>query len=156
MAITVGEDTLVTVAEFETYWENTLGAGDFPTADAEVALITAMRSLNQKRYKGLKTDPDQALVAPRSGTVDQDGLAIDKDTVPQFWKDAQMEWAMQILQSTTGDLSILSAFKSAQVGPIRITMDDVPSATEMPDVVRDLLGSVLKITGFQFEIARGG
>jgi len=105
MAITVGTNTYITIADADTYFSN-LGntTWDGKTdAQKEVALRLACQYIENKysgRWKGAVTDLDQALSWPRSGVTDREGRSIDTDEYPSGLTDAQCDLAYKSFTET--------------------------------------------------------
>jgi len=102
MALTVGTNTYVTLSEAETYADERdhLSTGwDTKTDDEkEFALLISARVLDLSyQWKGSITDDTtpQDLAWPRQDVFDKENRELDKDTVPQRIKDAQVELAFQ-------------------------------------------------------------
>ena len=98
MAITVGTDTYVTVAEADAYFAARYGFDswtslDTPTKEKSLASATQILDLSCAWY-GSKVVSDQLLAFPR---------LPDADPVPQAVKDAQCELAFNI--NSTGSTS---------------------------------------------------
>jgi len=88
-------ESYLSVADCDTYHTNmgnTGWAGDATVK--EVALRKATKFLDNKfrlRWKGTRTNEDQALAWPRSNVEDIDGFYYDSDGIPQTLKDATAE-----------------------------------------------------------------
>jgi hypothetical protein len=101
------------------------GAGD----KQETALLMACNRMEQEKYRGTRTTTTQALKFPRIGLVDDDGAAVDPDTVPLAVKQAQCEYALDLLIGDTTRGTGLEQFKSLAVSSIRLDMRD-PTTSE--------------------------
>lgn len=105
------------------------GAGD----KQETALLMACNRLEQEKYKGTRTTAAQALKFPRIGLVDDDGMAVDSDVVPLVVKQAQCEYALDLLIGDTTRGTGLEQFKSLAVSSIRLDMrDPITSKSDTP------------------------
>jgi hypothetical protein len=104
----------------------------------EAALLTATARLEQEKYKGARTTTTQALKIPRTGLTDDDGNAVDPDTVPLLFKQAECELALFMLNSGTTDTTTgtgLEAFKSLSVGSIKLDLQNpVVSGSDNPSM----------------------
>lgn len=101
MALTVGTDTYLSVAEADTYFAGQLGAASWSAASAgqkEAALRMACTRLERLFYQGTPTSTAQALQWPRAGLYDLHGAALPSDEVPACVKDAQCQEALALLQ----------------------------------------------------------
>lgn len=101
MALVVGTDTYISVADCTTFFGTQLGAGAWTAAsagDKENALRMACARLERLLYDGDAYDASQTLRWPRSGIYDQHGTELTSSTVPQFVKDAQCWEALYLLQ----------------------------------------------------------
>lgn len=106
---TVGSETansFVTLAEFRTYLGQRLNSGCIlegrSATDLSIALIEAGREFNEKAWRGVKADDDQAMAFPRRYVPMWEGLEYyDADVIPQPVKDAQCERAIELLEGDT-------------------------------------------------------
>ena len=97
MALTVEDgsvvssaNTYVTVDYVDSYCDD-LGLSDWEDlteTEKEQAILRAMSFIESQSFKGVKTDVDNALKWPREGVYDEDGYAIDDDTIPDRLKKA--------------------------------------------------------------------
>lgn len=90
------------VAEFKVYRDVRLPANATVSAasDAsiEAALQAACRGINESfQWTGAAVDDVQALTWPRSGMLTRNGFSIGTTTIPKELKDAQCEFAFQLL-----------------------------------------------------------
>lgn len=90
----------------------------------ETAMLMACNRMEQEKYKGTRTTSTQALKFPRIGLTDDDGLAVDPDTVPLAVKQAQCEYALDLLIGDTTRGTGLEQFKALAVGSIRLDIRD--------------------------------
>lgn len=108
MAITVGTDTYITVAQADSYWSarNNSTWSAASTAEKEKALLEATQFLDGSYNFIGEHRADETtypLAWPRYGVEVQTGnfagVFIDSDTVPQQIKDAQAELALEALSA---------------------------------------------------------
>lgn len=95
MALVVGTNSYISVADANTYFEDRLDADEWINADDTVkakALITATRSIDREPLIGKKYSDDQTLQFPR---------LTDGASIPQIVKDACCEEALFLLQMTS-------------------------------------------------------
>lgn len=93
-------DSYATVAEADAYNASRPFSSAWTGSDAvkEAALKQAARLLDASfRWTGAAVDGTQALTWPRSGMLSRNGFAIATTVVPQALKDAQSEFARQLL-----------------------------------------------------------
>jgi len=94
-SIVPGAQSVVTAAELQTYAD--LRGLTVPAAeeDREQLLILAMDYLKsiENRMKGTRTDVDQELPEPRENVI-LFGEIVDANTIPEQYKNAQMEAAI--------------------------------------------------------------
>jgi len=120
-------ESYLSVADCDTYHTNmgnTGWAGDATVK--EVALRKATKFLDNKfrlRWKGTRTNEDQALAWPRSNVEDIDGFYYDSDGIPQSLKDATAELAVRAITEDDGiypdqENSAPVRSSSVTVGPI--------------------------------------
>lgn len=141
MALTVGVNSYIVVADATTYFESRLYADDWMSAvDAtlEKALLMARRLVDQQDFIGFRTSGDQLLAWPRTG-IDN----VDSATVPQAVIDAQCELALAFLRDdlTLNDSSRGVRRLREQVGPLvtETEYDGRAPSRLLPDVVAALL-----------------
>ncbi|MHA1859154.1 MAG: DnaT-like ssDNA-binding protein [Candidatus Thorarchaeota archaeon] len=147
MAIVVGTDTYVSVADANTYFKLAIHAAAWDNAssgDKEKSLATATRQLDRQDWDGEKYEdaPTQALDFPRSGLIDSEDNAVDEAVVPQEIIDATCELGLALLnnnqlqdQSTTG-----SNIKSLKAGSAEIEYIRATSGSRFPTIVDELIG----------------
>ncbi len=101
MALIVGTNSYVSVADADTYFTERLGATAWTgatTGNKTAALLQACRTLERLRYIGSHPGSTQSLSWPREGATDPRGYGIASTVVPQAMKDAQCEEALALLQ----------------------------------------------------------
>ena len=147
MALTVGTNSYVTLAEAATYCSTRANLpsdiGTKTDAEKEAALIQAAQIIEMKSYLGSRSSSSQALSFPRSGLY-IDGITVDSGAVPQRIKDAQVELAISICaEDDYMNVDDMSGFSSVKVGPIEIeTKSSSPGAggmKKLPAIVSQLL-----------------
>jgi len=91
------------IADADTYHANITLSSDWSDATDSVkanALMVATQYLDAKyqgKWRGYRADADQALAWPRCSVEDDDGYAIDSDTVPPKLEDACAEVALRVV-----------------------------------------------------------
>jgi len=147
----VDADSYATVAEADAYHATHLYASDWTsavTATKEKALQMAARLLDGMpgAWTGAAAASDQALRWPRTGMLNIDGFSIDETEVPVRLKNAQAEFARQLIAGDrTGDNSIVAqGITSLTAGPVSLsfkeTLDRLSALyAVVPDAVRMLL-----------------
>lgn len=147
-----GYDVYADLATANEYLEAESWATDWrDEADDDVkgrALVTATRTLDKLQWPGTKTDDDQILQWPRTGTGASTDLVPDEYTIPQRIIDAACVLAALILSGVdiTGKPSTQSgAVKSQSAGSVSITyfrdVDD--SGTRLPLAAWELVSPIL-------------
>ena len=159
--ITVGgpaSDSYCTVLEADTYHTTRAANPEWAAADVptkETHLKWAARQLDLMfRFHGRKATKEQARQWPRNGAVDRDGFSLDD--VPAIVKDAQAEYALQLMREdwTQGLGSIRD--QGATVGPLKTTPE---RHVQIPASVIALLRGVAVTSsggGFSFVTAVRG
>lgn len=152
MALTVedgtglsGANAYVDVAFADAYFlergnSNWTGAA----TDKEVALIVATEYADlrwRRRLKGVPLTRDQALEFPRAGLWDRYGRSLD--AIPESWKKAVCEYAVQALSGTLMEESVVGGpavkRKKTVVGPLTTEVEYATSATPKAFPKADLL-----------------
>lgn len=152
MALLVGTDTYVTVAEADTYFTNAIHAASWIAASTglkEQGLATATRMLERQQWVGTRTSPSQTLDWPRTGVTDPEGNPVSSVVVPQFIKDAECELALALIQDpsiqTTSDTS--SNTKRLKAGSAEIEYFRPTSGARFPTIIMELIGFYLSSSG---------
>jgi hypothetical protein len=119
MAITVGTDTYVTLAEADAYAaaRPALSAwASLTSPQKEAALVEAAIYLDASySWKGQITDEAQLLSWPRYDVTDKEGRELDPEIVPKALKSAQIEYAALasvgglVENRTSGDVAEIKA-----------------------------------------------
>lgn len=116
---------------------------DATTATKTAALLWAAKLLDSLfEWAGWVTDADQAMLWPRVGIVKRNGYSLDQDTVPQELKDAQAEYARQLIaDSGRSDDSDIEAqgIKRIKAGPVTLDFKDSVFNKVVPDAVALLI-----------------
>lgn len=110
MALVVGTNSYINVADAEAYFAERLHVDPWDTADADTkakALITATRAIDRLLLVGCKADSEQALEFPRAVMTGY-GLIAD-DAVPQVVLDAVCEEALELLDTSGAERRKLQA-----------------------------------------------
>jgi len=138
MAITVGTDSYISLADAESYFETRLHAGNRNEAtdtDKEKALKHATRMIDDLfAWPGELTDEDQVLDWPRSDVVDSEGRDIASDAIPVPIENGTCEQALYLLGAidpTTEPDLIKQGFSKAKLGPMEVETDK----TMIPDQI---------------------
>lgn len=147
MAIVVGTDTYISVADANIYLKLAIHADSWSSAssgDKEKALVTATRQLDRQNWEGSKYEdaPTQVLDFPRSGLVDDEGDEVDETTVPQQIIDATCELGLALLDNTQlqDESSTGSNIKSLKAGSAEIEYIRATSGKRFPTIVDELIG----------------
>lgn len=100
MAITVGTNSYVTIAEADEYFQDKLYSTDWNEASEstkEKALKTAAKKIDSQRLRGRKVETSQILEFPRSIYSQFEKYLVSQTEVPQAVKDAQCEEAFALI-----------------------------------------------------------
>jgi len=132
MALTVGTDSYISVADADTYFAGRLNTEAWDGAVAttkEKALKQATREIDRQVFLGRKADSDQALEFPRCYVADPRGTGWTSQytfnvtlgmycdaAVPQVIKDATCEQALALLSMTTYDRERERAHAAGVIG----------------------------------------
>lgn len=153
MALVVGTNSYINVADADIYFEHAIHADAWdaaPAATKESALVTATRTLDRQGWLGEKYQdaPTQVLDFPRSGLTDSEGDAVDETAVPQEIFDATCEYGLALIndaalqdQQNTG-----SNIKKVKAGSAEIEYIRGTSGPRFPTIVNELIGLWLKGT----------
>ena len=131
-------NSFATVEEFKTYRTNRLPsvAAVLTATDPQIeaALIVGARAMESTLdWTGTAVDAVQAMTWPRNGMLTRNGFAIANTVNPQALKDAQSEWAYQLLAGTdfTADNDALKqGIASVKAGDVAVSFQDIDSASE--------------------------
>lgn len=149
----------VTLEEADAYFADRLnadpwvGLDESPPTTKVQALTTAVLRLDQERYQGRRTDPDQEHAWPRAGVRDADGVRVAWDAVPAGIKRAQMELALAMLTEDLLSDTGLEGFEEVQVGPLRVKARSGPAGALPAQVRRELQGFLVG-SPLQFQVLR--
>jgi len=128
MALVVGQNSYISVADADVYFSERLNTTPWQNADnttKEAALIQATTMIDAYfNFYGEKTDPAQPLDWPRKG-VYLDGVELDNNTIPAQVEKATCEQALYLLSvdSTFQPGVTLKGFKKAKLGEMEIEAD---------------------------------
>jgi hypothetical protein len=144
----VDANSYASLAEANTYFADGAYISAWEDTDETQAnlLISATRRLDQESYAGYRMSYTQALKWPR-GNVYLDGLLIPSDTIPQRLKDAVFEMALSLAGSNILEQSELANFKSLQVGPVSLEMNQPVQSGSLPAQVARLLKELRTSSG---------
>ena len=138
MAITVGTDSYVSVADADTYWSdrNNLDWTTADTADKEKALREATEFIDgtyARQWIGEHPgSASQVLAWPRNGAVDSEGRSVTG--IPQRVKDATSRLALDALSAFLSEAEDRGGrVARAKVGPLDVSyFGDAPAGTAYP------------------------
>lgn len=123
-------DTYATVAEADAYHAARLHATSWSgatTPTKEAALKEACRLLDAAfPWTGAAVASTQALCWPRSGMSDRNGFAIATTVIPKALKDAQAEFARQLIDAdrAADNDAEKQGLTSVKAGPVALTFRD--------------------------------
>ena len=108
------------------------------------ALVMAANMLNRQPWQGTITDPvtPQPLAWPRSGLVDQYGVAVPSSTIPQVVINGGFELAAALLVNPAlqDSVSTSTNIKQVNAGPVEVVFFSPVVGGRFPTVVMELLG----------------
>lgn len=159
MALIVGENSFLSVADAIEYFNNRPFSDEFLNADTskqEKALIQATKLIDVKKFLGNRTSSTQKLSFPRTDLY-IDNILQDNTIIPQRVKDATCELAIYTLQEDYSAPDDLADFENIKVGPVSVKTNAVGSRLpsgikEFPPLVNELLKFA---TASTFELYRG-
>lgn len=149
MALTVGEDTYISVADTDTYWTEHPGGSNWTAAgdtDKEAALRQATQYVD-KKYTWVGVHPgtlSQNLSWPRLDAIDRHGRT--RTGTPQEVKDATAYMAEQVL-ADTGVLNPKDRggqIKSVAAGSVNVEWEEGANSQKTYDYVDLLLKNITK------------
>lgn len=115
--------------------------------EQEPVVLRAMRWLESTyrgKWKGQRSDIDQALAWPRVGVADEDQLSIDSDVVPQVVIDAlclAAEREALGVDTLAPDLDRGGMVTQETIGPMSVSYArNAPGSTTFPAIARLLTG----------------
>jgi hypothetical protein len=134
MAVTLNENSYVTLEEAEAFYLQRLGSDawtDASASDREAALVTATTLLDNMRWNGVAVSSSQTLCFPR--TIEyfdtRLGYTVNVTGVPKRVKDAQLELTLHLLENP-GILQASTSIESIKVGPINL--DEIKKVSVWP------------------------
>lgn len=142
MALVVGTNTYVTVAELTAYAST---RAITIINDEETLLIKAMDYIEIQSYWGTKTDEDQDLEFPRNGDT----------VVPEKIKTAQIVTALLIDSGEDMFPTSEQAIKREKVDIIEIEYQDFTNSLKNYPQLNKLLAPFLSSSGGSFVVSRG-
>lgn len=142
MALVVGTNTYVTVAELNAY---ATARGIILALDEELTLLKAMDYIEIQSYWGDKTDETQVLEFPRNGDT----------VVPEKIKTAQIITAILIDGGEDMFPTSEQAVKREKIDVIEIEYQDYTNSLKNYPQLSKLLSSFLSSSGGSFLVSRG-
>jgi len=153
MALVLGTNTYVTMAEADAYFDTRIDAGAWINADAddhESALVTATLLLDENQFIGVAVSSTQSLAWPRKDAIYFDPkLGMEKsvttDTYPKRVKVATFEMALHLLTNENLLDNKTQTFERIKVGSIEIedSTKDVLKIPVLPLRIKKLLSPLL-------------
>ena len=152
MAITVGENTYISVADADDYFQYRLHSDAWTGAandEKEAALAQATRLLDALYdFEGSPADDDQALAWPRINAYDCENKPLPSDTVPRCVLYATCEEALHLLKGDQISAPALpgQGFTKAKLDVLEIEVAD-PSEGYAPDKMSEMADDFLACVG---------
>ena len=136
-------NAFITVAESDSYhtgrFHNRDGWFAKTIADKQSLIVWATRMLDRLEWEGSRVDEDQKLSWPRNGLED-DGISIQSDELPERLKEATSELAYWLGQSDRMAPETGAITKKINVGSISLEFDtDKGDAYPIPKEVMSLI-----------------
>jgi hypothetical protein len=150
MALVVGTNSYVSVAEADSYFEHHLNRSSWISASLATktnALITATRKLDDYEWTGVAVSDMQHLAFPRTGEYysKQLGTVVYfENETPKEIKVATYELALHLINNTDL-LESTSSVREISVGPI--TLKGITNANVVPSSVKANISALLKYGG---------
>ena len=111
------------------------------------ALVTSSRLLDRQRWRGTKTDPDQPLDWPRTGTGVE---GVVNDAIPLDIQNASFELALALLDGSDvqNEPNVAPKLQSIRAGSVALTyyhgfQPSIPA--RFPQIVQELLRDYLDL-----------
>jgi hypothetical protein len=150
MALTVGTNSYISLADAATYFAARLGSTAWTAAteaQRTAALLTAAKAIDRQRYMGTKTATTQAQQFPRTGLCTHDKVDVPPTSVPGDVRDAQCEEALARLvllgyeaQLSTAQATALSGIKREKIGDAEVEYFDPgqnPATLHRPEMLAE-------------------
>jgi DnaT-like ssDNA binding protein len=108
---------------YSTSWTNAVNA----TREAALMMAARLLDASPKAWTGSASTETQALGWPRTGMLNRNGFAIAVDAVPKELKEAQAEFARQLIDADrTVDNSIINkGISSIKAGSVQIAFENL-------------------------------
>lgn len=142
MALTVGTNSYISVANADAYFADRLYASEWigaTSGDKEKSLLMSRRVIDRQVFVGSRTSDDQLLAWPRAGVSD-----ISSATVPQAILDAQCELALAFLREDLTADDGTRGVRRLQAGSVAIEYDGRAPSRNLPDAVSAILAPFLQ------------
>jgi len=124
----VDADSYASLVEADAYhaahlWATTWDAASVDRKEAALRMATRLLDRMPRAWTGAVETETQGLRWPRSGMLTRDGYEIAAGTIPPDLKDAEAEFARQLLaEDRTEDNSALASdLQSLKAGPVTLT-----------------------------------
>lgn len=132
-----------TLLEANTYHETRLYKSDWTDADntsRTIALVWATRLLNEQiAWNGYKFTSTQLLSWPRGSVYNTNGELVSSSIIPQFLKDATVEYAMYLIATNRTADPGTAGIKSLKAGSFAIEFDKYDRSSTMPNSVFNII-----------------
>lgn len=156
MALTVGTNSYVTVAEADAYFGDRLNADSWTSASAAIksqALVTATRFIDERSWIGQAVSSSQKLGWPRNGAVYLDPrlgrrITIPNTQVPDTVKQAVYEQALHMLKNEDVLAGNGRSYESITVGPISLVdANSKAKVSRTASTVASLIAPLTRVAG---------
>jgi hypothetical protein len=134
------------MAESDTYHDDSSHGSVWETTDDEVktrAKLTAFRMIERQDYLGSKVGTEKW---PRTGLIDEEGIAVPSGSVPQFVKNAQFELELELIlnPSVQTKSDTRDNIKQLKAGSTSLTKFQPQSGPRFPTIINEYLGRYLE------------
>src|ERR1051325_7143664 len=128
-------NSYVTLTEANDYFADRLNTTEWDAAVSETkekALITATRRIDEEQFFGYKVSTSQALKWPRYNVLDEDGVYLPSDSIPERVKQAVFVTALELLRADFLAENYMGNFSYFSAGTVQIKQFTQQSAGRLP------------------------
>jgi hypothetical protein len=158
MALTLNENSYVTVEEADLYLESRIDNANWFDADDDVkeqALVTATTLIDNNSWIGYAVSSSQDLAWPRKNAIYFDQrlgqqISFSEVEIPNNVKKAVYEQALHLVNNEDLLTGTTQTFESISIGSLSISdsNSDVTKIPTSPSIVRKLLAGLVKSGSF--------
>lgn len=161
MALEVGVNCYISLADAGTYFEHKIHAADWDSASDAIktdSLITSTSMLDRQEWIGARADGStQTLKWPRAGVTTPEGYVVASDLIPQFMEDATCELGLSLIKDLTVQTQkdTRENIKSLKAGSAVIEYFIGRSGGRFPTIVHELIRYYLDSSDYSEPFASG-